>query len=479
MDNNRNWIGFNQRFLEIFNLPDQVTNIGDSMIALQYAQGVVADRDEFVRVTNLLYQDMFADTQDEVQFKDGRVFDRRSSPVVDTDTGVLGRIWVYREVTQQKRSEELLRAAEAEYRALFDNMPLGIYRSSLDGRQLRANPALAHLNGYDSEEAQLQGVNDINTEWYVAPSRREEFQKQIELNGAVHNFESEIYRHKTRERIWISEDAVAILDKRNNVLYYEGTVQDITKRKEAEQAIQRLNQELQNALRLKDEFLANMSHEFRTPLTVILTLSESIANERYGTITEQQSGVLQRVHKQGRHLLDMVNNLLDMAALASGSIALQKGRVLISDICVHSIYTVKEAAEKKKVNISYLPDANVKTVIGDERRLGQIVQSLLDNAIKFTPEGGKIGVEVHGNAAHARVDLVVWDTGIGVSDYDQQKLFQPFIQLDTTLSRRNDGAGLGLALAYHLAQLHGGTITLSNADGQGARFTVSLPWPQN
>ncbi len=153
--------------------------------------------------------------------------------------------------------------------------------------------------------------------------------------------------------------------------------------------------------------------------------------------------------------------------------------MLISDICVHSIYTVKEAAEKKKVNISYLPDANVKTVIGDERRLGQIVQSLLDNAIKFTPEGGKIGVEVHGNAAHARVDLVVWDTGIGVSDYDQQKLFQPFIQLDTTLSRRNDGAGLGLALAYHLAQLHGGTITLSNADGQGARFTVSLPWPQN
>jgi PAS domain S-box-containing protein len=137
----------------------------------------------------------------------------------------------------RKAVEDALRAAERDYRALFENAVEGIYRSSLDGRQLRANPALVKLNGYSSEEEMLPSVNDIATEWYVDPHRREEFKCTLERQGTVTEFESEIYRHKTRERIWISETARLVRDAQGVPLYYEGTVQDITARKRAEHAL--------------------------------------------------------------------------------------------------------------------------------------------------------------------------------------------------------------------------------------------------
>ena len=141
------------------------------------------------------------------------------------------------EITEQKRAEEALRAAERDYRALFENIPDGIYRSSIDGRQLRANPALVALNGYRSEKEMLTDVRDIAQEWYVDSSRRREFQERIEKDGYILNFESEIYRHKTRERIWISESAHVVRDENGNSLYYEGTIKDITAQKKAEETI--------------------------------------------------------------------------------------------------------------------------------------------------------------------------------------------------------------------------------------------------
>lgn len=141
------------------------------------------------------------------------------------------------EILERKRAEDAVKAAERDYRALFENAVEGIYRSSLDGRQLRANPALVKLNGYESEAEMLPSVNNIATEWYVDPDRRETFQKILERDGIIENFESEVYRHKTRERIWISETARLVRDQYGLPLYYEGTVQDITARKRAEEAL--------------------------------------------------------------------------------------------------------------------------------------------------------------------------------------------------------------------------------------------------
>ena len=150
------------------------------------------------------------------------------------------------EVKERKRAEEAARAAEAEYRSIFENATEGIYRSSIDGHQLRANPALVNLNGYDSEAEQITAVNNIATEWYVDPHRRDEFKRLLEEYGYVTDFESEIYRHKIRERIWISENARLVRDKDGDPLYYEGTVQDITARKRAEKALRQAHAELEH-----------------------------------------------------------------------------------------------------------------------------------------------------------------------------------------------------------------------------------------
>lgn len=141
------------------------------------------------------------------------------------------------DISEQKRAEDALREAERDYRSLFEHIPDGIYRSAINGRQLRANPALVALNGYDNEAEMLEGVRDIAKEWYVDPTRRDQFKQLIEKNGSVLNFESEIYRHKTRERIWISESAHVVRDEHGSPLYYEGTVKDITKQKQTEEIV--------------------------------------------------------------------------------------------------------------------------------------------------------------------------------------------------------------------------------------------------
>ena len=161
------------------------------------------------------------------------------------------------EIEERKRVEAALRAVEEDYRTLFENAVEGIYRSSLEGKQLRANPALVKLNGYNSEEQQISGVNDIATEWYVDPHRREEFARILEEQGTVTDFESEIYRHKTRERIWISETARLVYASDGTPLYYEGTVQDITTRKRAEEALHKAHAELEQRVR---EQTAELSH---------------------------------------------------------------------------------------------------------------------------------------------------------------------------------------------------------------------------
>jgi PAS domain S-box-containing protein len=206
----------------------------------------------------------------------------RTEELVRTNTALLA------EVGERKRAEEAARAAEIEYRSIFENATEGIYRSSIDGHQIRANPALVKLNGYSSEEEQIASVNNIATEWYVDPYRRDEFKRQLEEHEQVTNFESEIYRHKTRERIWISENARLVRDKTGNPLYYEGTVQDITARRRAEEALRQAHAELERRVqertaeltRTNDILLAEVAERQRTAqaLDQLRRQHESILN---------------------------------------------------------------------------------------------------------------------------------------------------------------------------------------------------------
>ncbi len=236
------------------------------------------------------------------------------------------------------------------------------------------------------------------------------------------------------------------------------------------------NAELSRAARLKDEFLASMSHELRTPLNAVLGMSEALQEEIYGPLNEKQKKALTSVEESGRHLLALINDILDLSKVEAGKLHLEIGPVPVEEVCQASLRFIRQEALKKRIRISSSFDGSVTTIMADMRRLKQILVNLLSNAVKFTPEGGKIGLEVEGDDAQNAIHFTVWDTGIGIPREKMSNLFQSFVQLDSKLSRRYSGTGLGLALVRRMTEIHGGSVSLESEEGQGSRFTVSMPW---
>jgi len=236
------------------------------------------------------------------------------------------------------------------------------------------------------------------------------------------------------------------------------------------------NDALARALSARDAFFASMSHELRTPLNAILGLSEALQDGVYGPVTEPQVRHLASIEASGHHLLSLINDILDAAKLQHGTLMLNVSEVAVENLCRASLQFVEERARRKGLQLQLDVDSRVKYVHADARRLKQILINLLNNAVKFTPEGGQAGLTVTGHAETSTLDFTVWDTGIGITREDQARLFQPFVQLDSGLDRRFEGTGLGLALVQQLVQLHGGQVTVASEVGQGSRFTVTLPW---
>ncbi|NTU80671.1 MAG: GAF domain-containing protein [Chloroflexales bacterium] len=238
------------------------------------------------------------------------------------------------------------------------------------------------------------------------------------------------------------------------------------------------NAQLARAARLKDEFLASMSHELRTPLNAILGRTELLHEQVYGSLTEKQGKAIRSIEESGRHLLALINDILDLSKIEADKLELQRDSVRVALLCRMCLQMVAQTALTGRITVTLTIDPQVTTIEADERRLKQILVNLLSNAVKFTPEDGNVGLEVQGDPTREMVAFTVWDTGIGIAPDDQRRLFQPFVQIDSALNRQYAGTGLGLALVQRLAELHGGSVTLESSPGAGSRFRVALPWTQ-
>ncbi|MAU00040.1 MAG: hypothetical protein CL608_23095 [Anaerolineaceae bacterium] len=256
----------------------------------------------------------------------------------------------------------------------------------------------------------------------------------------------------------------------------------ITERQKIEQALRASSDELNaanaklgKALRTRDEFLANMSHELRTPLNAILGKSEVLLEGIHGQLTEKQASSLQVIEKSGRHLLDLINDILDMSKIEADKVTLDIQTVTLATLCESSLQFVRQMAHKKQIKLQASIEHPLTTCQADERRLKQILINLLSNAIKFTPAKGEVGLNILKDAAEETIQFQVWDTGVGIAAEDIDKLFQPFVQLDSSLARAHEGTGLGLSLVHRLAELHSGTVSVESQAGLGSCFTVTLP----
>ncbi len=246
---------------------------------------------------------------------------------------------------------------------------------------------------------------------------------------------------------------------------------------ERQAEIEAKNQDLERADQMKSEFLANMSHELRTPLNAIIGFSELLQEQFYGPLNTEQDEYLANIRTAGEHLLGLINDILDLSKIEAGRMELDREPLDLPQILESSVTIVKEKAHNNGVHLS-VDAGDTGTIAADPRKLKQILFNLLSNAVKFTPAGGSVSLTAHtdgGGPLGRMVAITVADTGAGISPDDQQKLFREFSQVDGSLSRRHEGTGLGLALTKRLVGLHGGTISVRSAVGEGSSFTVRLP----
>ncbi len=247
------------------------------------------------------------------------------------------------------------------------------------------------------------------------------------------------------------------------------------KLEEQHQELTRLNAELDQAGKLKDQFLANVSHELRTPLNSVIGFSDLLLTmaSPESPLTDTQRDYLETIARNGRHLLDFINELLDLSKIAAGRMQLSLEPLALDALFREVADSVRAQLEARKHKLAIEPQSETLLVTADRGRLRQVLLNLLSNAIKFTTDGGRITLSTQ--VAGDRVKVAVSDSGIGIAPEDQEKLFREFVQLDGSPSRRYEGTGLGLALSKRLVELQGGAIGVDSQLGKGSTFWFTVP----
>ncbi|WP_041603404.1 hybrid sensor histidine kinase/response regulator [Thioflavicoccus mobilis] len=402
------------------------------------------------------------------------------------------------------RSRESLRESEARSRLLLESTGEGIYGVDAQGVCIFCNPAAARMLGYRTP-GELVGRHMHETVHHAHADGRPYPAARCKANRT---YRDGIPARVDDEVFWRADGTAFPVEYHSNPIHRDGrlvgavvTFSDISARKAAEAALRaahgalaeeraqlaervrhrtqeldRANVELARSAQAKDEFLAAMSHELRTPLTSILGLSETMGDGLLGPLSERQQKAAHMIHENGSHLLELINDVLDMSRVASGRMSLRWDQVPVAQLCDASRRLIGPAAKRKGLAVSLEVDPRARLVRGDGRRLKQMLVNLLGNAVKFTPPGGSIGLDVAADPERGELRFSVWDTGVGIPEEQFERLFKPFVQLDTRAARQYDGTGLGLALASGMAELHQGRIRVDSEVGEGSRFEIVLPW---
>ena len=365
-----------------------------------------------------------------------------------------------------------LQVSEERYRHLFDRSLAGVYESAADGRILNCNDAFARILGYPSREVCMQSRAGAH---YVDPESRAAFLARLRQDRSLSDFENRL-RTLEGKPIWVLETATLVEGRPGEPDRIEGTIVDITLRKEAEAALQKAMESAEAANRAKSEFLANMSHEIRTPMNGIVGMSELAL----GTdLTSEQREYIEMVAISADSLLSLINDILDFSKIEARRLELDLSDFDLNQLVDDIMRAVAPRAHQKGLELAYHVEADVPpTLRGDPMRLRQIVLNLISNAIKFT-ETGEVVLHITRErlaGTEAVLHFSVRDTGIGIPVEKRAHIFETFTQADTSTTRKYGGTGLGLAIASQLAGLMNGRIWVESEVGTGSEFHVTLPF---
>jgi PAS domain S-box-containing protein len=366
-----------------------------------------------------------------------------------------------------------LEHAEQRFSRIFEHAIEGIFQTHPDGYFIQVNPALAQIMGYSSPDDLMESISDLSTQMYVYPDDRERFKTILFEQNYVNSFEVQVYR-KDQSIIWVSINARIVRNRNGETTFYEGFLVDITGRKSREQ-YNRERKALEIANRTKSEFLANISHEIRTPLNAILGLGKLLSKT---TLDDSQKDYLDDMLSSSRTLLELITDILDYSKVDIGDIRLVHSPFYLMDIYQHIIPIFKQKIISKKMSMIFqITEECGIEFIGDPIRMKQILINLLGNAVKFTDKG-QIWIQtdsLHKKSGVIYVTISVTDTGIGINETDQNRIFQVFTQADSSSTRRYNGTGLGLAICEKLVLKMNGKLYVTSIPSKGSTFAITIP----
>jgi two-component system cell cycle sensor histidine kinase PleC len=331
------------------------------------------------------------------------------------------------------------------------------------------------------EETVGQLIYDLGNRQWDIPKLRELLEDILPKKVAFDNYEVEHNFATIGRRIMLlnARQIQRVMGKERIILL---AIEDITARREIENGLKKahnrlkeLAAELKRSARVKSEFLANMSHELRTPLNSINGFSEVLYDETFGPLNEKQKKYVNNVLTSGKHLLLLINQILDMAKVEAGKMKLSLSSLPMKSLLNEISLLVADMVIKKNLQMTLEIAEDLPDIKGDELKVKEILYNLLSNAVKFTPEGGKIGMRA--NKADSKIEIVVWDTGVGIAPENMEKIFEGFFRVDTPYSRVTEGTGLGLPLSRKLVELHGGKLSVKSEGlnkGTSVRFTLPI-----
>jgi PAS domain S-box-containing protein len=407
-----------------------------------------------------------------ISFADGKraLLETIKTPMFDKKGHLIGVLGIGHDITKRKITENILREKEEKFRALFEQA--GDYSFILEYDKTRgfiiadANESSVKFHGFTRDEIIGKAITELDIE--KDKETINEFFKRLWAGETIHFETTHKRKDGTAFPVEVTAKAVQLPDKTPIVLTTE---HDITQRKKNEELLIREKEAAESADKLKSAFLATMSHELRTPLNSIIGFSGILLQGKAGPLTEEQKKQLGMIQSSGNHLLSLINDILDLSKIEAGQVS-PKLEVLNLNEILEEIIKLTTPLAKNKGDSLILNSQESFEIITDRLRLRQIIFNLVDNAIKFTNKGF---ITINCNKEEKFAVIEVSDTGIGIKEEDQKKLFKPFIQIESYLARKHYGSGLGLSICKKLVELLGGTINVNSEQGKGSTFTVRLP----
>jgi len=381
------------------------------------------------------------------------------------------------DITEQKQMKDALHERDEKLRKLVDTLTDMVFTVDINGKFTYLNPVCERITCRSISDLLGLPFTEVLVPKYIEPTLQKFRQGITSETSSIYEVE---LIDKYGGRVPVELNVTSLIDANGKIIGRLGVARDITERKQAEKELRNQRDELEirsqklaAVSKIKSEFLANMSHELRTPLNSIIGFSEILHDLTFGPLNEKQLKYVNNVLISGKHLLALINDILDLSKVEAGKMDIIYEDFTVSTVINEIKTLVVSIASKKNIVIDVTVDEKLTTIHADVAKFKQILFNLIGNAIKFSPSSGSVTIDAMRINDTAQVSIT--DTGIGISKEDQKKLFQPFVQADGSTSRQFGGTGLGLALTKRFVEMHGGKVWVESELDRGSTFTFTIP----